>query len=132
MKYSELFTPREAIMALCFLIIGACLVIPALGWKATLGLWILLSVNNFETTKKLTHFVNLELAKAQFRSLLLGNAADALRGRIQEAFASGGDDLWDARNISPDVEHCKECGTLHGEPCTCNDDIAKREQETEE
>jgi len=58
MKYDM----RTAIIHLCLFIIALILLQPAIGWGGVLGLWIILSVNNFEQrvqTEKLIKRNNL-------------------------------------------------------------------------
>ncbi len=86
MKYG---TVREMIIQLCFFTIALCLLVPAIGWGATLGLWVLLTANNFEQDKRMKHYADHVSARSVLFSSILSKASSQIPTHVPG-------EVWDA------------------------------------
>ena len=90
-------TVREAIMQMCFTTIALCLLVPVIGWLATLGLWILLAINNFEQFRRSSQYADRAVFEGLVRDMIV---KQVLLKRQQEG------EVWDANaETKPEEEN---------------------------
>jgi hypothetical protein len=83
-------TFQEAVIQLCFTIIGLCFLVPAIGWWGVFGLWIVMAVNNNEQFKRTTQYADNKEAMNQLRNLI------SLASSIPNP--KEGEGLWNAKD----------------------------------
>ena len=92
MKYDV----RTVIIHTCLFIISLVLLQPAIGWGGILGLWILLSVNNYEQRQQVEKLIRDSAVRSSLFSL---GSLFSIAGKLPKGTPPI-NDMWDANDIT--------------------------------